>query len=83
MYNIEFSKTSEKELYKLERQVQLRIISNLERIRVRPYHFVKRLVESPYFRLRVGDYRVILDIEDDRLLVLVIEIGHRSAIYKK
>jgi mRNA interferase RelE/StbE len=33
------------------------------------------------WRVRVGDYRIIYTIEDDRLLVLVIEIGHRSDIY--
>ncbi|MBI5872033.1 type II toxin-antitoxin system RelE/ParE family toxin [archaeon] len=82
MYEIEFSESAEKQLYKLEKQVQIRIVSTLDRIRVRPYPFVKKLVGSPYFRLRVGDYRVILDIIDDRLLIFVIELGHRSNIYK-
>ena len=82
MYEIEFSETAEKQLYKLEKQVQLRIVSNLDRIRVRPYPFVKKLVGSPYFRLRVGDYRVILDIKEDKLLIFVIEVGHRREIYK-
>ena len=82
MYSIEFSKTAEKQLYKLEKNVQLRIISTLERIRVRPYPHVKKLVSSPYFRLRVGEYRVILDIKEDKLIIFVIEVGHRRKIYK-
>ncbi len=82
MYSIEFSQTAEKQLYKLERNVQARIISTLERIRVRPYPHVKKLVSSPYFRLRVGEYRVILDIKEDRLIIFVIEVGHRRNIYK-
>lgn len=82
MYSIEFSQTAEKQLYKLERNVQARIISILERIRVRPYPHVKKLVSSPYFRLRVGEYRVILDIKEDRLIIFVIEVGHRRNIYK-
>ena len=82
MYSVEFSKTAEKQLYKLEKNVQVRIISTLERIRVRPYPHVKKLVSSPYFRLRVGEYRVILDIKEDKLIIFVIEIGHRRNIYK-
>ena len=35
-----------------------------------------------YWRYRVGDYRIICDIQDQRLIVLVVEIGHRSAIYR-
>ena len=82
MYEIEFSKTAEKQLYKLDNEIQLRIISALERIRIRPYSYVKRLVSSLYFRLRVGDYRVILDIRDDKLMIFVIELGHRKSVYK-
>ena len=81
MHDIEFSKTAEKQLYKLEKDVQIRIISTLERIRINSYNYVKRLVGSPYFRLRVGDYRVILDIKENELLIFVIEIGHRRGIY--
>ncbi len=82
MYSIEFSQTAQKQLYKLEKDIQIRIISALERIRVRPYPQVKKLVGSPYFRLRVGNYRIILDIRKDKLIVFVIEVGHRKKIYK-
>ena len=82
MYSIEFSQTAFRELNKLEKKIQVRIISTLERIRVRPYPHVKKLVGSPYFRLRVGEYRVILDIKEDRLIIFVIEVGHRKNIYK-
>lgn len=81
MYGIEFSQTAEKQLYKLEKPAQIRVVSALDRIRVRPYHFVKKLAGSQYFRLRVGDYRVILDIRDDKLVIFVIELGHRRKIY--
>lgn len=83
MYEIEFSLTAKKQLTKLESKSQLRIISSLERIRIRPYSFVKKLVGSSYFRLRVGEYRVILDIKDTKLIIFVIELGHRKNIYKK
>ena len=81
MYNIEFSKTAEKQFYKLEREVQSRIISALERIKIRPYNHVKKLVGSPYFRLRAGDYRIILNIQETKLIIFIIEVGHRKNIY--
>ncbi|MBN2142061.1 type II toxin-antitoxin system RelE/ParE family toxin [Candidatus Woesearchaeota archaeon] len=83
MYDIEFTATAEKQLSKLERPLQERIVSSLERIRIRPYPYLKKLVGCPYFRLRVGDYRVILDIREDKLLILVLELGHRKNIYKQ
>ena len=82
MYEIEFSKTAEKQFNKLNKEVRTRIISTLMRIRIRPYAHVKKLVASPYFALRVGEYRVILDIQKQKLIVYVIEVGHRSSIYK-
>jgi mRNA interferase RelE/StbE len=82
MYDVEFSQAAEKQFFKLEKDVQQRIISALERIRIRPYPHVKKLVGSPYFRLRVGDYRVIMDINENKLIILVLEIGHRKNIYK-
>ena len=82
MFDIEFSKSSEKQLFKLEKDIQKRVVSTLDRIRVRPYPHVKKLVGNPYFRLRVGEYRVILDIQENKLLIFVVEIGHRKNIYK-
>lgn len=82
MFEIEFSKLAEKDFYKLPNPIQKRVVTSLERIRIRPYAHVKKLVASHYFRLRVGDYRLILDIQDDKLLILVVEVGHRKNIYK-
>ncbi len=82
-YTIIFSDFAEKQLRKLSKEVQKRIISTLKRCKIRPYPHVKKLVGSKYFRLRVGDYRVIMDIIDNTLLIHVIELGHRRNIYKK
>ena len=82
MYKIELSQIAEKQFYKLEKEVQIRVLSTLDRIRIRPFSHVKKLVNSSYFKLRVGDYRVILDIKEDKLIIFVIELGHRRKIYK-
>jgi mRNA interferase RelE/StbE len=81
-YEIIFTDTSRKQFKKLEKNVQERIIKALERIRIRPEVHVKKLVGDPGYRLRVGEYRVILDIYKDKLIILVIKIGHRKGIYK-
>ncbi|MFX0098978.1 MAG: type II toxin-antitoxin system RelE/ParE family toxin [Candidatus Hodarchaeota archaeon] len=44
--------------------------------------FIKKLVGFPYYRIRVGDYRVIFDVQDDKLIVLILEVGNRKKIYK-
>jgi len=82
VYSLFYTETALKQLKKFEKKVQIRIISGLERIRIRPYPHVKKLVDSPYFRFRIGYYRVILDIKEDKLVLLVIEVGHRKNIYK-
>ncbi|MAG08641.1 cytotoxic translational repressor of toxin-antitoxin stability system [Candidatus Woesearchaeota archaeon] len=83
MYSIIFSDLSLKQLKKLSKELRLRIISTIKRCRIRPYAHVKKIVESPYFRLRVGDYRVIMDICDNKLRIFVIEMGHRKNIYRQ
>jgi mRNA interferase RelE/StbE len=82
MYEVEFSKTAERQFYKLEHPVQSRIAATLERCRIRPHAYAKKLVGSPYFRLRAGEYRLIVDIRPWKLTVFVIEVGHRKNIYK-
>ncbi len=79
-YGIIFSDSSLKQLKKLEKNVQERIILTLERIKIRPQAYVTKLVGDPGYRLRVGDYRVILDIDEGNLIILVIKIGHRKKI---
>ena len=83
LYEVIFSQEAKKQLFKLEKVIQERIISALERIRIRPEDYITKLVGDPGYKLRVGDYRVIIDIDKGNLLVLVIKIGHRRNIYEK
>jgi len=81
MYEILFHKNAQKQLEKLTKDIQGRVLSVLDRIKITPHSHVKRLVGTPYFRVRIGDYRAILDIQNDKLVIIVIEIGHRKNIY--
>ncbi|HIG94439.1 MAG: Addiction module toxin, RelE/StbE family [archaeon GW2011_AR13] len=83
MYEIIFSKEAKEQLKKLDQNIQERILQGIEKLRIKPERCLKKLVGDPGFRLRVGDYRVIVDINRNLVQVLVISVGHRKNIYKK
>lgn len=82
-YNVIFTKKAKKQLQSLEQPVQLRIITALERIRIRPESYISKLVGDPGYKYRVGDYRIIMNLDNENLYILVIKVGHRKNIYKK
>ena len=81
MYSIEFTQTAKKQFDKLPKEIQFRLIRVFERIKFRPFHFIKRKEGSPYFIMRTGDYRAILDVKTENSIIYVIEAGHRKNIY--
>ncbi len=83
MYRIIFSETADAQFSKLDKPVKERITKALERLRFTPQTYITKLVGQPGYKFRVGDYRVILDIIQNELVVLVIKIGHRSTIYER
>ena len=79
MYDIIFTEKVERELGKLEKSIQERIFAVLERVKIRPESYFQRLVGEKEYKLRVGDYRVIADILDDKIIIL--NVGHRRNVY--
>jgi mRNA interferase RelE/StbE len=87
-WSIAFTDDAEHDFARLDKVIQRRIFRYLhERIANAddPRDFGKRLQHqlSNLWRYRVGDYRILCAIEDDRLTILVVEIGHRSTIYER
>lgn len=82
-YEIIFSDRALKQLKKMEKNYQERIITTLERIRIRPATYITKLVGDPGYKLRVGDYRIIMDIDNKELRIMVLKIGNRNNIYGK
>lgn len=83
MHELIYSPAALKQLEKLEKQTRQRILLALERLRLRPESCdIKKLIEMPGYRFRVGDYRVVFDIDHEQLQIFVLEIGHRKNIYK-
>ncbi len=81
-FEIIWSEIAVRELKKLDRVVAKKIFERVGELSETPYRNVKKLVGLPYFCLRVGDYRVILDIQKNALRVLVLKVGHRKKIYR-
>ena len=85
-YRIEYTSRARKDLKSLPIATAQNIIRSIKELKDDPYSYVKKLKGTERHRLythRTGDYRAILTIEDDRLLILVLEAGHRSKIYRK
>lgn len=84
-WKIEFERSAAKALEKLDAQAARRIVRYLQEVRdlSDPRSRGKGLAasKSGLWRYRVGDYRVVCKIEDDRLLILVVRLGHRSVVY--
>ncbi len=84
IYEVKFTKGARKMFKKLSQELQDRIQTKIDDLAIEPRpNGVKKLKgEENSYRIRVGDYRVIYDIFDDVLLVSVVEVGHRSEVYK-
>jgi mRNA interferase RelE/StbE len=82
MCNIIFSEKAERFLGKLNGSERERIVRAVERIRIRPEAFLEKLVGEEGYKLRVGNYRLFIDLNKNDLLISVIKIGYRKNIYK-
>ncbi|MCI4363126.1 MAG: type II toxin-antitoxin system RelE/ParE family toxin [Thermoplasmata archaeon] len=80
-FEIIWSDSAARQLQKLDRQVGRRIFDKVGELSHEPFRNVRRLTGAPYFRLRVGDYRVILRIREEELEVLVLKVGPRESVY--
>jgi mRNA interferase RelE/StbE len=87
-WQIEFDPTARREFKKLDKPVSDRILKFLhERVGVLddPRKIGERL-QGPlrqFWKYRIGDYRLICSIKDDRLVVIVVHVGHRREVYDR
>ena len=86
MYSLEFLKEAVKELSNIDQIWQKRILNKIKTLSTDPKNLANNIKKlkgkyREYYRLRVGDYRVIYSQENDRLVILIIRVGHRKGIY--
>ena len=83
-YLVELKSSAAKALKKLPRSTQKRIVARLSELETSlpPVETTKMKGENPFHRVRVGDYRIIYEIQNEVLVILVIKIGHRKDVYR-
>lgn len=85
VYRVEFTKKSSKQLSRLPASVQQQVARLVARLQVEPRlpQVVKKLAgQQDLYRARSGRYRLLFEIRDDILLILVVGAGHRKVIYR-
>jgi mRNA-degrading endonuclease RelE of RelBE toxin-antitoxin system len=81
IYSLEIEEMAEKFLKRLSKQESELILKKLHSIRNNPHRFVKKLSGNKLWRLRVKDYRAIIDIIITKRKIIVLRIGMRKNIY--
>ena len=80
MFEIGWKEKALQQLDKLEKNISSRIIKKVDELKENPFSKdIKRLKGYDAFRLRVGDFRVIFEIENNKIIIL--KVGHRRNIY--
>ena len=80
VYKIEYSDAAAKAIRKFPADIQRRIIARIESLADNPRPI--KLSGHDAYRTRVGDYRIIYAIADERLVVVIVEVGNRKDIYR-
>lgn len=82
-YRIEISRHAAKAVTGLDKPLRRRILAAIEALSSDPRPgSCRKLAGQETWRIRVGDYRVVYEIHDQVLLVLVVDIGHRREVYR-
>ena len=84
LYSIQFTPHAQRDFAALERGARQRLRRRIDRLAEDPFPVGSRKLhaEEPFYRIRVGDYRVIYQVSTVQLVVIVVKIGHRREIYR-
>ena len=81
MYSIQIEENAENFLKKLQKKDVEMILAKIYSIRDNPFRFLKRLQGEKLWRLRIADYRAIIDVLVSMNKIIILRIGHRKNIY--
>ena len=83
-WTVIFTVKSERDLAKLPDDIAKKIILKIEEIAADdPYDYLDRMINSPYYKFRVGVYRGIVNVVNDKMILQLVRARHRSQAYKK
>jgi len=83
MYDIVFDEKAIDFLEKLDKNTKVRIFKKILSTKKNPLRYFEKLTKRDLYKLRIGDYRVIADIDKKDIKILIVFIGHRKNIYEK
>jgi len=84
VYHLEIKRSAAKELEKIQKADRLRIIDRIQSLTKDPRpHGSKKLSGEEKYRIRQGNYRILYQIHESIVTVVVVKIGHRRDVYKK
>jgi len=81
LYAFKFDKNAIDFLNKLEKDDKERIWDKLQQCKLNPFHFLEHLENIEGFKLRVGDYRAVIDVGRTNQILHILKIGHRKNVY--
>ncbi|MBU2616282.1 MAG: type II toxin-antitoxin system RelE/ParE family toxin [Nanoarchaeota archaeon] len=81
-YSVSLDKSAQDFLDKLPKNTALRIINKLEQVKANPFHYIEHY-EGQYYKSRVGDYRILIDIDFQKEILWIRIIDKRGRIYKR
>lgn len=83
-YRVEIAHRAQRQIASFERPLRARVQAAILGLAMepRPRGCLKMAGVGDRWRIRIGDYRIIYDIDDDRLIVLVVDAGHRREVYR-
>lgn len=84
-YKIEISSTAEKSLKKIPKKDLLKVVQSIQQLAIVPFPEGCRKLKGAedVYRIRQGNYRIIYEVVNKKLTILVLKIGRRKDIYKK
>ena len=83
MHTVIYDEEALQNLEKLEKKNRKRIFERINSTKENPFHYFERLTARDEYKLRVGNYRVIADIDKRTKTISILFVDHRKNIYKK
>jgi mRNA-degrading endonuclease RelE of RelBE toxin-antitoxin system len=83
MYSVIYDDTALRNLGKLEKKIRKRIFEKISSTKENPFHYFEKLTARYEYKLGVGDYRVIADIDEKTKRISILFVDHRKNVYNK
>jgi len=83
MFEVEYNSQSKKFLKNADKNLVERIIKKLEEVRENPFRYLEHYEGDKCYKLRIGDYRVLIDVDSEKRILLVRVLDKRGRIYKR